>query len=258
MLKEIQTSGKLTKHIATTNNGMLLAVNYKLEGSKITLSDALSIMSQDNREVQYVVQYYESCVKSGSASLDGDAIRYVKEKLLTVLSNLQQAAGMRERIREDRTAPDDPIVSVMHSTSGTILTTVDWNDYDLRLSAPASLQIQGGASVHFEGKRGTVESTIWLSSTVVEIRLVGDTTTYFANPLEEVEEAVREDQVRMQDIALLAGHYIIIATAAEGGGRDQFLVENCLKIANTNAAVQERRGRKRKTGAISVARVTLL
>ena len=67
---------------------------------------------------------------------------------------------------------------------------------------------------------------------------------YFVTPLVPVLEGERDDEVQVDDIAILAGQYIIIAVVAEDSTPENpgFTMTNYLKITSVEMQNRTRRG----------------
>ena len=78
ILEECHTSGRITKHRAILGQDTL-ATAYKLDGRKLFIRDAVSIMAHDILYVESVVKYYEEYMHDQVYGLDGDTYRWIKQ-----------------------------------------------------------------------------------------------------------------------------------------------------------------------------------
>jgi hypothetical protein len=237
MLNECRTSGRLTKHTAMLGQSML-AVAYKLEGRKITLSDAVGIMAQDNREIQGVVDYYEDRIRDGGSGLNEESQQYLSRELGIVSQRIQNAEGMRQHIKDDQTSSDEPIAAIILPAGSKSLASTTWYDYRAWTTA--------GSHLHFDARMATVTNVVWLSDAIVELGLQGHSAKYFASPLNGVTEGLREDQVEIGDVAVLAGRYIILAVPNDDDTSNGLILTNFLKITSVEEPVQRLRNRNRQ------------
>jgi hypothetical protein len=237
MLNECRTSGRLTKHMAMLGQTML-AVAYKLEGRKITLSDAVGIMAQDNREIQGVVNYYEERIRDGGSGLNEESLQYLTRELAIVTQRIQNAEGMRQHIKDDQTSSDEPIAAIILPAGSKSLASTTWYDYRAWTTA--------GSHLHFDARMATVRNVVWLSDAIVELGLQGHSAKYFASPLNGVAEGLKEDQVEIGDIAVLAGRYIILAVPNDDDSSNGLILTNFLKITSVEEPVQRLRNRNRQ------------
>ncbi|KAF2454366.1 hypothetical protein BDY21DRAFT_366433 [Lineolata rhizophorae] len=248
MLAEVKLSGRLTKHTALLNN-YPLAVAYKLEGRKIEHRDAIGIMAQDNREINEVVRYYESRLQDQSntniaqqVGLDFESLRRLEEQFSYAHALIQQAEDVRHGVEEDPISLSEPIAKVIQPSGGDSLNAAVWYPY-----RAWSTSMHGG-SLAMEAQRSTITNVVWRREDIVEVSLEGSSGKYFVNPLEPVDNARREDEVREGDIVVLAGKYLIVAEPSEDELSDSLIMTNYLRITGIEELVQSARGRNRAGG----------
>ena len=84
---------------------------------------------------------------------------------------------------------------------------------------------------------------------LIEVSLAQHASKYLVTPLQPVEETMKDDEVQVGDIAILAGQYLIIAVPGEGLQDWGYVMTNYLKIQSVEEMGQEmgrtRRGRNR-------------
>jgi len=80
---------------------------------------------------------------------------------------------------------------------------------------------------------------------LIEVSLAHHASKYFVTPLQPVEETMKDDEVQVGDIAILAGQYLIIAVPGEGHQDWGYVMTNYLKIQSVEEMGRTRRGRNR-------------
>lgn len=224
ILDECQISGRITKHTAILA-GDTLACAYKLDGRKLFIRDAVSLMAHDILEIESVVSYYEVRLDENSHSLDSDVYRWLKEQLGTASALLRQAEASRHQLSQSPTISDEPIGKVIQPKGGLggPFAARIWHDYRTYITAGNYLQM--------EAVRSLVIKITWLSDAVVEVLLDNDPKKYFVTPLEYVEEAKRSDEVQEGDIAVLAGQFMILAVLNDADdGVEGLIMTNYLRV----------------------------
>lgn len=224
ILDECQISGRITRHTATLS-GNILACAYKLDGRKLFVRDAVSLMAHDILEIESVVRYYELRLDEKIPSLEIEVFRWLKEQLRTAAALLMQAEASRRQLSQDPTISDEPIAKVIQPkgmlgrSSGPRI----WYDYRTHVTAGNHLQM--------EAVRSFVTKVTWLSDAIVEVLLDSDPKTYFASPLEYVEEGQRMDEVQEGDVAVLAGQFMILAVPNDADdGVEGLIMTNYLRV----------------------------
>ncbi len=64
---------------------------------------------------------------------------------------------------------------------------------------------------HIEAKRSTVNTILWPNNEVMEVVLDSIASRYLAAPLSTVSTKPCKDEIQKGDVAILTGHYMIIA-----------------------------------------------
>jgi hypothetical protein len=108
MMTEVRYSGRVTKHAAQIGTDVL-AVAYKIDGRKITLADARSLMIADNREISSVINYYTRELNGNPGRFDANSVRMVREKLAQISQFIEHADQNRVAVSKDKPLDDDPI-----------------------------------------------------------------------------------------------------------------------------------------------------
>lgn len=223
ILEECHTSGRITKHRAILGQDTL-ATAYKLDGRKLFIRDAVSIMAHDILYVESVVKYYEEYMQDQVHGLDGDTYRWIKQQLASVTALIDQAENVRRQLSQDDAISDEPIAKVIQPKGGSPFAPRIWHDYRTYITA--------GNYLHMEAEKSTVIKVSWLSDKIVEVLLQGGRKKYFASPLEFVDEARREDEVQVGDIAVLAGQYMVLAVPNEEEANDTLIMTNYLRVSS--------------------------
>lgn len=85
----------------------------------------------------------------------------------------------------------------------------------------------------------------------IEVSLDGHAKKYFVTPLQPIEEGCRDDEVQVDDIAILAGRYMIIAVIPENynNASEGLLMTNYLRVTNVEEQNRTKRGQNRRTEA---------
>jgi hypothetical protein len=240
ILAMCQYSGRLTKHVAVLGNANL-AIAYKLDGSKISLADARSIMMQDNKDIQGVIKYYATKLQSNPNKFISEHVRQVREHLDRVTSLIEIADGYRQQITRDPNLDDDPISKVLLPSVDQLLQPLQWYPYEARGLPNGRLTINA--------EHSTVVGVRWLqdNKTVEVVIDAYPQHKYSVSPLEDVKEAEKLDQVRVGDLAILAGNYMILAEQEEGNYQNEGLFcTNFLRITSVTVPMQSARGAKRR------------
>ena len=144
---------------------------------------------------------------------------------------------------------DEPIARCLYPGGAEITKKSLWSNYTAwytQFTVDHSL-------LHIEGKTATVSKVSWLSEVNIEVSLSGHAIKYFVTPLQPVEEGCRGDEVQVDDIAILAGRYMIIAVIPENynysNASEGLLMTNYLRVTNVEDQNRTRRGQNRRTEA---------
>jgi hypothetical protein len=109
-----------------------------------------------------------------------------------------------------------------------------WNDYK-------AWYREGDRLLTVEALRAPLSRVAWLSDVDIEVCLEGRAVKYIVTPLQPVEENAREDEIRVGDIALLCGQYLMLAEPLERGGENQFTMVNYLRVTSMEEETTNRR-----------------
>jgi hypothetical protein len=229
--------GRLTKNRALLNHD-IVAIAYKLEGRKITKRDAIRTMASENRKIRAVVRHIERGMETLEYKLDNKDKKTVGNDLEKVTIKINRSEEMRHQIDEDEDEPDEPIVKAIYPGANGPTDPAIWQDYQARFT---------NGSLHVDAKQFTVASATWTRDDMIEVMLHQHPSKFFVAPLKPVNEIGRADEIQVGDIAVLAGHYMIIAVRGEGASHWGYVMTNYLRINSVDAgASQTRRGRNRR------------
>ncbi|KAF2676644.1 hypothetical protein K458DRAFT_424613 [Lentithecium fluviatile CBS 122367] len=245
MIEELRVTGRLARFRAVLGN-LDLAIAYKLDGRKITLEDALATLARDNQVIQSVIDYYQNRLEKYAEWFAPEQLRQITHTLNTVTHDISTAEAFRQNISNDPTISDEPIVTLIEPPGGSYYAAPIWHDYRVSLTTGNLLTI--------EAKKSYVADVQWHQE--LAIYLQGDANLYVVAPLEYVEERDREDQVRVGDVAVLAGQYLVLAEPVEDEGSDGLIMSNYLKILRVEQGVRvsKRQQRRMQGGGVAMSR----
>ncbi|KAF2399750.1 hypothetical protein EJ06DRAFT_530553, partial [Trichodelitschia bisporula] len=221
MFDECRVTGKLTRHRAVLAS-QVSAIAYKLDGRKITLNDAIGNMASDNQQVQGVVEYYQLRLPRYADTMDELTFRRISKALDEVLKQVNHAESVRHQVSSDPMISDEPIVTLLQQIGGTYIGVEAWSPYSMHLKQTGELEM--------EAKKSYVRSVLWRNSGEGEVILQGDSSVYVVAPLEWVEDEDRDDYVKVEDIVLLAGQYMVVAEPDEDDHSNALLAANFLRV----------------------------
>lgn len=229
--------GRLTKNRALLNQD-IVAIAYKLEGRKITKRDTIRIMATHNRNIRAVVRHFERGMVSLEYKLDNKERKTIRNELERVTTKINHSEDMRHRIDEDEDFSDEPIVKAIYPGANGPTDPAIWQDYHARFT---------NGCLHVDAKQFTVANALWTRDDMIEVMLHQHQSKFFVAPLKPVNEVGREDEIQVGDIAILAGHYMIIAVQGEGASNWGYVMTNYLRINSVDVgASQSRRGQNRR------------
>lgn len=239
-LNEFKGSGKLTKNRAWLNNDVL-ATAYKVAGRKITRIDSVRNMTRDLLQLQRLIKYIEFRF----------AYNYIyKDQALESVKDLVgRADTIRHAVGDADEMSDEPIARCLYPGGIEVTEKSLWSNYTAWYK---QLTVDHGL-LHIEGRTATVSKVSWLSDVNIEVSLSGHAIKYFVTPLQPVEERFRDDEVQVDDIAILAGRYMIIAEIPENyncnNTSEGLLMTNYLRVTNVEEQNRSRRGQNRRIEA---------
>jgi len=159
---------------------------------------------------------------------------------------------VRRHVWNEQATCNDPIVKVLRTEGGDTLAP-EWQEYSAKLLPdwPLSSLEYGNSAYHsleITARRSTIRTVIWASPDVAEVMLSDHNTTYFVSPLSRVDEIYENDQVRVGDIAVLVGYYLVVAEQVQDRSQEDMLyMTNCLRITTVvEEPVKSLRGIRRQ------------
>ncbi|KAF1982218.1 hypothetical protein K402DRAFT_210702 [Aulographum hederae CBS 113979] len=224
----------------TSNRAVLgqdvLAVAYKSDGRKITRKDAIRNISRTCHHITAFTDYYQRGLSSISTPAQSQQLR---STLDSIAAQVQQAQSMRHQMESNAELSDEPIAKVLYPGSTNANYIKEWHGYQARKT---------GDRLHIDGKRSIVSSMVWLSDSIIEVSLEHYPAKYIVSPLGPVEEASRGDEIQEGDIAILCGHYMVVAVKNPPGsqGERELCMTNWLRIESEEQKVVTRRGMNRR------------
>ncbi|KAL9620649.1 MAG: hypothetical protein Q9160_004785 [Pyrenula sp. 1 TL-2023] len=254
------SSGRLTKHMAYLNADTL-ATAYKIEGRKLHMIDCIRNMSQDLTRLQALMRLIENRTSVMDLKRFSNERRHLRLALDEIRDLMALADGIRENLRDTVEIADEPVAKVLYPQGPDLRDPDVWIEYDIWYTVSDKM-------CHVEAKRAVVSGVNWLSNEVVDVRLRGDETHFYATPLKTVNEVSREEEVEIGDVVLLAGQVLIVAekvddweidigvaVGSDEDGADEehergaiYSMTNNLKITGVEEVRLRRRGRNRSSG----------
>lgn len=220
MIEELRVTGRLTRFRAILGNS-LLAIAYKLDGRKITLEDAIANLARDNQVIQSVVEYYQDRIQRYGHNFPPETLRRITHSLNAVATQIGTTEGVRQRISNDPTISDEPIVRLVEQSAGSYYTAPVWNKYRVSVTT--------GNMLSLEAKKSYVTDIRWEGQEIA-ISLQNDNNMYVVTTLDYPDPKERDDQVVLGDVAVLAGQYMIVAVPVEDDGSDALRMSNYLRV----------------------------
>jgi hypothetical protein len=247
IMNECVYAGRLTKVVVTLGPD-ILAVGYKRDAQKVSLSDVLGLMGNDLRDLEALVAYYQEQLlgrRSAVKHLIGnDLERTLHEKVEGIRRLLKEARNVRARLNgNDTRLSDEPVSRVIPSTSAHMMqpSNAIWYPYQ------AMGEESTWPSLAIKAIKSRVSFVNWLSDGLVEVTLAScDQTRYFLSPLEPIGPDKQDDQVRRDDLAVLAGKYMVIVECLEEYDHRGYCT-NFMRITNVVEPTKSDRGRRRRT-----------
>ena len=240
---EYKGSGRITRNVAVLSHARM-AVAYKVEGRKISGTDVVRSMARDIGVLNGLIR----SVETKSTIIDNKAAALDKKALKHALEEANNLIKLADQSRVSLNAVDDiseePISKCLYPERDVGKEPAVWNEYK------ASCEEHQGL-LRIEGKVSTVNDVNWLNEDIIELSLKDQSAKVYATPLKPVEEAYREDEVRIGDTAILVGKYIILAET-DGDCSDPgagYLMTNYLRVTAVEEQLRSRRGANRRQTA---------
>lgn len=230
-------AGKITKHIARLGANTL-AFAYKEKGYPVTKWDVVGHMNEDNHVMNNMVSQYRHHLSDAALTLQAHEINDMRRRLERVEGLISVSEGIRKSIWNETVISKDPIIKVLRSEGSDSVLPPKWQDYSAKLLpdwpfSPREYEASTYHSLEVLARRSTIQSLNWVSPEIAEVMLTDYNTTYFVSPLSQVDQVYQNDQIRVGDIAVLMGHFLVIAEMVpERSQEDMLYMTNCLRITS--------------------------
>jgi hypothetical protein len=240
-LKEVKSSGKLTRNKATLNEE-IVSVAYKIEGRSIRRKDLLRSMSTDMSALIRVKQIMNdkiALVDSSRSAFPSDVrerVAELKHCLVGIDDLIAEASQNKNSIELGYLdIEDEPVARVLSpGDSCTSPTNLIWYPYNFTF-------VYTHRTLQIRAQRFEVHSAIWLSSDVIELAFIGhQEIRLFVTPLQPVPELEQKEEVGTGDVVILAGQYAIVVIPHNPPKAGEKVV-NFLKITAVEQPVRRRR-----------------
>lgn len=244
IMNECVYSGRLTK-VVVTLGADILAVGYKRDAQKVELSNVLSLMGNDLRDLNTLVTYYKEQLlrrRYVAKSLIGSELeRTFREKIESIESLLEEARSSRAHLQGNISRPSDEPVSRVIPSANVHLTQLSsdiWYPYHPTVD-------RNEPSLAIKATQSRVSFVRWLSERLIEVMLAScNETRYFLTPLEAIGPNKQNDQIRKNDVGILVGNYMVIVEC-QGEQNHRGYCTNFLRITNVEEPTKSDRGRGR-------------
>jgi hypothetical protein len=189
-------------------------------------------MTHDIREMNLLLGQIERRIADISSQF---AVKMELRGILEEVKNhIMVSEKARQMIGEAVEYSDEPISKVLYPGGIDPTSVTVWNDY-------RAWYKEGDRRLSVEALRSPISRVAWLSAVDIEVCLEGRPIKYIVTPLQPVEESVRDDEIRVGDIGLLCGQYLVIAEPLEGGEEGQFTMMNYLRVTSMEEQTSSRR-----------------
>ncbi|KAK6385901.1 hypothetical protein LTS17_001473 [Exophiala oligosperma] len=210
LLPEIKGSGRLTYHVASLNEHML-AVTYKVEGRKITRRELVRHLASDLSKMRAAIEAIEITVQQtfDEKRLDErirQTVHGIRARLVAVWRLYRLAEENKEKMEKySAKLADEPISKVLYPIGAEETPIAVWNVYKAWRGGG------NGDVIYIEAQRRSVHSVTLLNDGMtMEVSFHGHETKYFVTPLTKIEDGEHEEEIRSEDMVILAGQYLIV------------------------------------------------
>ena len=215
-----------------------MAITYKIEGRSIGRIDAIENLAGDIRRLRAVISYLEQRGENSDHSFYITEIRELREHLDQVKVQIDRAEQRQRTISVGEELSDQPIVKCLYPEEANLGNGDVWNGYK------AYCHDHNGY-LYIEAIRSTIIEARWLTDKLIELSLSHPRPKIFATPLKFVPEGHRDDEVRIGDVAVLVGQYVIIGEVDEEHGGSPLSMTNYLRIVSIEEQNLSRRSKNR-------------
>lgn len=157
------------------------------------------------------------------------------KRLLDVDRNARQSENKQPLLS------DAPIARAFGPDDADTASTKIWYDYTVSVEPDPHYPRE---LLHIRAKADYVLSVTWRKpGEQAEVVLADTPTRFFVAPLKPVSEAQQEDEICVQDLVLLVGRYLVIATPQHNDFNYPCVMANWLEIQEAHTEEGRRRGR---------------
>ncbi|KAL8937938.1 MAG: hypothetical protein Q9211_003437 [Gyalolechia sp. 1 TL-2023] len=239
-LNEMTGSGRLTKNVATLRQHNL-AVAYKVEGRKISRTDALRNMARDIRLLEGHIKIIDARWGGTVHKVFSHEKKELGQALETIRGQINLADRRRVGLGQDDDISDEPVARCVYPEGTEKSGSPIWHDYEAWCHEHTGV-------LNLEAKQMTVTNIRWLSDEVIELSLQNQSSKMFVSPLKPVPEGYRDDEIRVNDIISLVGQYIAVGEPDDSDRQEPcplLIMTNYLRITGMEEQNRSRRGMNR-------------
>ncbi|ERF72767.1 hypothetical protein EPUS_09414 [Endocarpon pusillum Z07020] len=238
-LNEFRATGRLVEVLAFLNKSTL-AVTYKLEGRKLSRIDAIQNLARDTRQLRAFIDRIEQRGSIIEFGFNNAEKRQFKNRFDQVRAEIELAEKSREMIGIDKELSNEPIVKCLYPAGVEMGGENVWNGYEARCTEQTGY-------LRVKAKYLTIHSVKWLTGEVIELSFDQhqQSPKTYVTPLRPVPEGYRDDEARVDDLAILLGNYIAIGKRNENSSvpNEDLTMINYLRIVSMQEHNQSRRGK---------------
>ncbi|KAK1077307.1 hypothetical protein LTR33_008197 [Friedmanniomyces endolithicus] len=236
---DLEAAARLTRNQAVLQPaGTILAVAYKLDGKNIPKAEALRHMSDQYTRAMTLFGHLCESARRSVSFYD----RYIGDVHRFFGRDRQVHAEEKKR----PTLSDSPIARAFHTADNPLSkSTSIWYSYWVEIRHH---QRAGRELLHIGAKCDLVSSIVWRHpGQQAEIRLAQVETIFFVSPLSSVREDQQHEEVRVGDMVLLAGRYIIVVAPDARDASMPCIMQNWMEIQEALSSQHSRRGQNMRS-----------
>jgi len=233
-----------------------LASCFKKGGRRISRFEVENAILDDLRRLWQAKE--EMKRRAGDLGLSFSSNQNSPYKQLTSVDTLfSNAFQTSQRLPDGAERQPSPIIRIMYPGKLDVRESLPWFDYEAWLTNDSGFTV-----LQVQAKRAKVDSVRWQKrQTLAQVFLHGHPTAYWVTPPCPESEVLEEDEVMKDDLVLLLGQYMVIATPTGDPTTPSSLsclMDNCLRIVSIETEVQSRRGANRRFGQSGLANTTFM
>lgn len=161
--------------------------------------------------------------------------------IVTVNQLLASERQAREFEMKQPVLSDAPIARSFGPDDTGLTSLKIWHEYEVDLVTDPR---DGRERLKIEAESDTVQTVVWrLPGQQADITLSQSKRKLVIAPLKPVEEAVQNEEVRVGDVVLLAGRYLIVVEVKDNDRSQGCIMHNWLGIQESAGMETKRRGR---------------